>query len=85
MLRAGHVHAYERTFPINNYAVDPCGTRWLTMGDGGNIEGLYKTFSAQNGTCYCTPVNNATYSNGCPCANVLPSTRPSVQPSRTLL
>ena len=64
----GHVHAYERTYPVNNYAVDQCGMRWITIGDGGNIEGLYKTFASQNGTCFCTPVNNATFSNGCPCA-----------------
>ena len=74
----GHVHAYERTFPINNYAVDQCGTRWLTMGDGGNVEGLYKTFASQPGTCFCTPINNSTFSNGCPCSSVSPSSAPQV-------
>ena len=80
----GHVHAYERTFPINNYAVDQCGVRWLTMGDGGNVEGLYKTFASQNGTCFCTPINNSTSSNGCPCTNVLPSSAPQVPLPRHL-
>ena len=53
--------------------------RWLVMGDGGNIEGLYKTFAAQPNTCPCTPVNNDTYSNGCPCQDVSPSTLPAVR------
>ena len=77
MRAAGHIHAYERTFPVNNYAVDPCGVRYLTMGDGGNIEGLYKTFAGQAGTCTCAAVNNALTSNGCPCQGVAPSTIPS--------
>ena len=76
---AGHVHAYERTYPTYNYNVDQCGMRWLVMGDGGNIEGLYKTFAAQPSTCPCTPVNNDTYSNGCPCQDVSPSTLPAVR------
>lgn len=29
---AGHVHAYERTTPVNNYTVDPCGTVHITIG-----------------------------------------------------
>jgi len=75
----GHIHAYERTYPVNNYSVDQCGMRWITIGDGGNVEGLYKTYAAQNGTCFCTPINNSTYSNGCPCANVLPSAVPQAR------
>ena len=31
-LHAGHVHAYERTAPVNNYSVDPCGTVHITIG-----------------------------------------------------
>ena len=30
--RAGHVHAYERTFQTVNYTLDGCAPRWLTMG-----------------------------------------------------
>ena len=76
---AGHVHAYERTFPVNNYAVDPCGVRYLTVGDGGNIEGLYKTFAAQAGTCTCTSVQSSTSANACPCLGVTPSFQPQVR------
>ncbi|CAL5218603.1 g300 [Coccomyxa viridis] len=36
----GHVHAYERTAPVNNYTVDPCGTVHITIGDAGNSEGI---------------------------------------------
>ena len=40
----GHVHAYERTHPMYNYALHPFGPVYLTMGDGGNIEGPYRSF-----------------------------------------
>ncbi|EIE19892.1 Metallo-dependent phosphatase [Coccomyxa subellipsoidea C-169] len=61
----GHIHAYERTFQTLNYVKDGCAPRWLTMGDGGNQEGLYRQFAAQAGTC-----TNAA------CANVSPSPAP---------
>ena len=35
----GHVHAYERTHPMFNYQKDNCGPVYLTVGDGGNVEG----------------------------------------------
>ncbi|MEW5310486.1 MAG: hypothetical protein WDW38_002281 [Sanguina aurantia] len=52
---AGHVHSYERSNKVNNYTVDACGTTHLTMGDGGNIEGLravYVTSSNQTSPPY---------------------------------
>lgn len=36
----GHVHAYERSAPVNNFTVDPCGAVHITIGDAGNSEGL---------------------------------------------
>lgn len=36
----GHVHAYERTHPVYDYNIDPCGAVHITIGDGGNSEGL---------------------------------------------
>ncbi len=36
----GHVHAYERSTPVSNYTVDPCGAVHITIGDAGNSEGL---------------------------------------------
>eukprot|EP00891_Asterochloris_glomerata_P008275 jgi/Astpho2/8275/Aster-01358 len=47
----GHLHAYERTNPVYNYNVNQCGTVHITMGDGGNIEGLYQTYVDQPGAC----------------------------------
>lgn len=42
----GHVHAYERTHPVYDYTIDPCGAVHITIGDGGNSEGL--SFLASN-------------------------------------
>jgi hypothetical protein len=36
---SGHVHAYERTHPMYKYKLDTCGPVYLSIGDGGNIEG----------------------------------------------
>ncbi|KAJ6706517.1 PURPLE ACID PHOSPHATASE 22 [Salix purpurea] len=41
---AGHVHAYERFTRIYDNKVDPCGPMYITIGDGGNREGLALTF-----------------------------------------
>ena len=40
----GHVHAYERTHPMYNYQKDNCGPVYITIGDGGNVEGPYRSF-----------------------------------------
>ncbi|KAG9146744.1 hypothetical protein Leryth_005070 [Lithospermum erythrorhizon] len=37
---AGHVHAYERTRRVFNGKQDKCGAVHITIGDGGNREGL---------------------------------------------
>lgn len=37
----GHVHAYERTVPVNGGNPDPKGAVHITLGDAGNREGLY--------------------------------------------
>lgn len=37
---SGHVHSYERTHPVSDGSVTPCGTTYITIGDGGNREGL---------------------------------------------
>lgn len=44
VLFAGHVHAYERTAKIFNWKTDDCGFYHFTIGDGGNREGLARTF-----------------------------------------
>ncbi|CAE6076029.1 unnamed protein product [Arabidopsis arenosa] len=42
---AGHVHTYERFKPIYNKKADPCGPMYITIGDGGNREGLALRFN----------------------------------------
>ncbi|KAH7854832.1 hypothetical protein Vadar_018210 [Vaccinium darrowii] len=41
---AGHVHAYERFTRVYNNKKDPCGPVYITIGDGGNKEGLAMSF-----------------------------------------
>lgn len=44
VLFAGHVHAYERTTRVFKGQADACGIVHITIGDGGNREGLAQTF-----------------------------------------
>ena len=37
----GHVHSYERSRAVYDYAPDACGTAHIVVGDGGNYEGPY--------------------------------------------
>ncbi|XP_028782361.1 purple acid phosphatase 22-like [Neltuma alba] len=41
---AGHVHAYERFTRIYDNKADSCGPMYVTIGDGGNREGLALKF-----------------------------------------
>ncbi|KAJ4980386.1 hypothetical protein NE237_031223 [Protea cynaroides] len=41
---AGHVHAYERFTRVYNNDTNQCGPVYVTIGDGGNREGLALTF-----------------------------------------
>ena len=41
---SGHVHAYERTYPVFQNQTDERGTVYITIGDGGNLEGLDSTY-----------------------------------------
>eukprot|EP00669_Euglena_mutabilis_P012977 TRINITY_DN7700_c0_g1_i1.p2 TRINITY_DN7700_c0_g1~~TRINITY_DN7700_c0_g1_i1.p2 ORF type:complete len:194 (+),score=40.55 TRINITY_DN7700_c0_g1_i1:456-1037(+) len=43
---SGHNHLYERSLPVNNGRVDPCGAVHLIVGDGGNREGLYTPWAS---------------------------------------
>ncbi|KAL1189701.1 Purple acid phosphatase 18 [Cardamine amara subsp. amara] len=44
LMFTGHVHAYERTKRVNNGKSDPCGPVHITIGDGGNREGLARNY-----------------------------------------
>jgi len=55
----GHVHAYERTHPLFQNNTNDFGTVYITVGDGGNLEGHAKNYYEQpswsayrNGTDY---------------------------------
>ncbi|KAF7147914.1 hypothetical protein RHSIM_Rhsim03G0076800 [Rhododendron simsii] len=41
---AGHVHAYERFTRVYDKKEDPCGPVYVTIGDGGNREGLAMSY-----------------------------------------
>ncbi|CAM0913180.1 unnamed protein product [Alopecurus aequalis] len=41
---AGHVHAYERFTRVYASKEDPCGPVYVTIGDGGNREGLAEKY-----------------------------------------
>lgn len=47
----GHVHAYERTFPVYNFTLNECGPVHITVGDGGNVEKLAAVFADLPGNC----------------------------------
>jgi len=47
IILVGHVHAYERTQPVYNNTVDPCGPIHITIGDGGNYENAYTPWRSQ--------------------------------------
>ncbi|KAK9921227.1 hypothetical protein M0R45_029746 [Rubus argutus] len=44
LVYSGHVHAYERFTRVYNNKADPCGPVHVTIGDGGNREGLALVF-----------------------------------------
>ncbi|KAJ6797494.1 purple acid phosphatase 18-like [Iris pallida] len=44
ILIAGHVHAYERSERVYDRGLDRCGAVHITIGDGGNREGLAQRF-----------------------------------------
>ncbi|KAG9447645.1 hypothetical protein H6P81_013773 [Aristolochia fimbriata] len=48
---SGHVHAYERMNRVYNYSLDPCGPVYITVGDGGNIEGIDVDHADDPGKC----------------------------------
>jgi UDP-2,3-diacylglucosamine pyrophosphatase LpxH len=45
----GHVHSYERTYPVFNNSVDECGITYLNLGDGGNFESTSGQWRFENG------------------------------------
>jgi len=44
LVLSGHVHAYERSCALYQYACNSAGPTYVTIGDGGNAEGLATTW-----------------------------------------
>lgn len=55
ILLGGHVHSYERSFPVYNNTLDECGIVSLNLGDGGNYEGAYVPWRIDNSTVNGAP------------------------------
>lgn len=58
----GHVHAYERTWPVYNWTLDDCGPVHITLGNGGNIEKLTTQFVDSPGACDSAHKHGQSYS-----------------------
>ena len=43
----GHKHVYECSYPVYNYALNPCGAVHITIGDGGNYGGSGVPFTTE--------------------------------------
>lgn len=41
VMLSGHIHSYERTFPVYNYTRVDDGITYFNLGDAGNYEGTY--------------------------------------------
>ncbi|EFN53514.1 hypothetical protein CHLNCDRAFT_58566 [Chlorella variabilis] len=54
LVLSGHVHSYERSLPLFNYSVDPCGPAYIVVGDGGNAEGPEQHFVDVDPPDWCT-------------------------------
>jgi len=51
----GHIHAYDRSPPVFSFEPNSCGPIYISVGDGGNVEGLYKQFVDQDPIpAYCS-------------------------------
>ncbi|EFJ19833.1 hypothetical protein SELMODRAFT_177278 [Selaginella moellendorffii] len=48
---SGHVHAYERMNLVYNYEYDRCAPLFITVGDGGNREGMAIKHADDPGAC----------------------------------
>mmetsp|Transcript_21817 Transcript_21817/g.60611 ORF Transcript_21817/g.60611 Transcript_21817/m.60611 type:complete len:636 (+) Transcript_21817:331-2238(+) len=51
LLFTGHVHAYERTYPVYNFTVDGNGPVHFTIGNGGTLEGVSEKVVSWDGHC----------------------------------
>ncbi|XP_020684618.2 purple acid phosphatase 22 isoform X1 [Dendrobium catenatum] len=60
----GHVHAYERFTRIYDNAANPCGPIYITIGDGGNREGLAYNFNEKHSSANLSVFREASFGHG---------------------
>jgi acid phosphatase type 7 len=61
---SGHVHSYERTHPVYNNIVNPCGPTYLIVGDGGNYEGEASPWRADSNITTWSAFREASFGVG---------------------
>ncbi|CAN6270300.1 unnamed protein product [Urochloa humidicola] len=61
---AGHVHAYERFTRVYNNEANPCGPVYITIGDGGNREGLAFDFEKNHKLAPLSVMREASFGHG---------------------
>ncbi|CAL5017144.1 unnamed protein product [Urochloa decumbens] len=61
---AGHVHAYERFTRVYNNEANPCGPVYITIGDGGNREGLAFDFEKNHKLAPLSVTREASFGHG---------------------
>ncbi|XP_020581260.1 purple acid phosphatase 22-like [Phalaenopsis equestris] len=61
---AGHVHAYERFTRIYDNCYNPCGPIYITIGDGGNREGLANHFNEHHKAAHLSVFREASFGHG---------------------
>ncbi|OAY64001.1 Purple acid phosphatase 22 [Ananas comosus] len=64
VLIAGHVHAYERFRRIYDNEPNPCGPVYITIGDGGNREGLAFDFQKDHKFALLSSFREASFGHG---------------------
>ena len=61
---AGHVHAYERSFPVYQNVTTKDGPVYINIGDGGNREGHANTFQPGPAPSWSAFRNGTQYGHG---------------------
>ncbi|CAL9205624.1 unnamed protein product [Musa hybrid cultivar] len=61
---AGHVHAYERFTRAYDNKANPCGPAYITIGDGGNREGLALQFDKHHKSASLSLFREASFGHG---------------------
>jgi acid phosphatase type 7 len=61
---SGHVHSYERTYPVYDNTLNSCGPTYLIVGDGGNYEGEASPWRADSNITSWSAFREASFGVG---------------------